>query len=153
MGKAGVFFDGLLADARIQRDGLTITNCLSCRPPDNVFPTSWGAWSPKSKRRYISKEDGVKAVQQCKEKHLDPLLHSRKWNRVDLVGGQALRIVAEEERRITKLRGLTLTLPSGHKARAILHPSYLEKPYLMERQSRRKETVDYLKNGLEESAD
>ncbi len=54
---------------------------------------------------------------------------------------------------ITKLRGLTLTLPSGHKARAILHPSYLKKPYLVERESRRKETVDHLKKGLEESAD
>ena len=38
-GKAGQFFDKLLEDAGIQRDGLTITNCLSCHPPHNIFPT------------------------------------------------------------------------------------------------------------------
>jgi Uracil DNA glycosylase superfamily len=96
-GKAGQFFDKLLEDAGIQRDGLTITNCLSCRPPDNIFPTDRRAWSSKSKQWYISKEDGVKAVHHCKEKHVDPLLRSRKWNRVDLVGGHALRIVAQKE--------------------------------------------------------
>ena len=153
VGEAGEFFDGLLVDAGVPRDGLTITNCLSCHPPHNIFPTDWKAWSAKSKRRYISKEDGVKAVQHCKEKHVDPLLHPRKWNRVDLVGGQALRIVAEKE-GITKWRGRPLILPSGHKAIAILHPSYLKNRISrLERESRRKETVDYLKKGLEESAD
>jgi len=155
VGEAGKFFDGLLVDAGVPRDGLTITNCLSCHPPHNIFPTDWQAWSPKSKRRYISKEDGVKAVQHCKEKHVDPLLQNRKWNRVDLVGGQALRIVGGRKGRITKLSGLTLTLPSSeHKARAILHPSYLENRIpRLERESRRKETVGHLKKGLEESAD
>jgi len=146
VGDAGKFFDGLLVDAGVPRDGLTITNCLSCHPPHNIFPTAWEAWSPKSKRRYISKEDGVKAVQHCKEKHVDPLLQSRKWNRVDLVGGQALQIVAQKK-GITKWKGRPLILPSGHKAIAILHPSHLKKPYLMERESRRKETVDHLKKG------
>jgi hypothetical protein len=41
-GKAGQFFDNLLDDAGIQRDGLTITNCLSCRPPHNIFPQTAG---------------------------------------------------------------------------------------------------------------
>ena len=147
-GKAGQFFDKLLLDAGIQRDGLTITNCLSCRPPDNIFPTDRRAWSSKSKRRYISKEDGVKAVRHCKEKHVDPLLRSRKWNRVDLVGGHALRIVAQKE-GISEWRGCPLKLPSGHKAIAILHPSYL----MTYNKSMRENTLNDLRKSLEESAD
>jgi uracil-DNA glycosylase family 4 len=147
-GKAGQFFDKLLEDAGIQRDGLTITNCLSCRPPDNIFPTDRRAWSSKSKRWYISKEDGVKAVHHCKEKHVDPLLRSRKWNRVDLVGGHALRIVAQKE-GISEWRGRPLKLPSGHKAIAILHPSYL----MTYKKSMRENTLNDLTKSLEESAD
>jgi uracil-DNA glycosylase family 4 len=147
-GKAGQFFDKLLEDAGIQRDGLTITNCLSCRPPDNIFPTDRRAWSSKSKRCYISKEDGVKAVHHCKENHLDPLLRSRKWNRVDLVGGHALRIVAQKE-GISEWRGRPLKLPSGHKAIAILHPSYL----MTYNKSMRENTLNDLRKSLEESAD
>lgn len=147
-GKAGQFFDKLLEDAGILRDGLTITNCLSCRPPDNIFPTDRRAWSSKSKRWYISKEDGVKAVRHCKEKHVDPLLRSRKWNRVDLVGGHALRIVALKE-GISEWRGRPLKLPSGHKAIAILHPSYL----MTYKKSMRENTLIDLTKSLEESAD
>ena len=147
-GKAGQFFDKLLEDSGIQRDGLTITNCISCRPPHNKFPTDSKAWSSKSKWRYISKEDGVKAVHHCKEKHVDPLLRSRKWNRVDLVGGHALRIVAQKE-GISEWRGRPLRLPSGHKAIAILHPSYL----MTYKKSMREKTLNDLTKSLEESAD
>jgi DNA polymerase len=148
VGDAGKFFDGLLVDAGVPRDGLTITNCLSCHPPHNIFPTDWKAWSAKSKRRYISKEDGVKAVQHCKEKHVDPLLRSRKWNRVDLVGGHSLRIVAQKE-GIIEWRGRPLKLPSGHKAIAILHPSYL----MTYKKGMRENTLNDLTKSLEESAD
>ncbi len=141
VGKSGQFFNELLKDVGIPRDGLTITNCLSCRPCHNAFPTDSRA------RSYISKVDADKAVRHCKQAHLDPLLRSRKWNRVDLVGGQALRIVAGME-EITKLRGSLLTLSSGHKAIAILHPSYL-----MKRKSMRPGTLRDLTRSVEESAD
>jgi hypothetical protein len=39
------------------------------------------------------------------------LLQSREWNRVDLVGGHALRVVAQKK-GITKWKGRPLTLPS-----------------------------------------
>jgi hypothetical protein len=73
-----------------------------------------------------------------------------KWNRVDLVGGKALEIVAQKK-GISEWRGRLLILPSGHKAIAILHPSYLMKPFLLN-EAKRRETVEHLKKGLEESA-
>jgi hypothetical protein len=63
------------------------------------------------------------------ENHVDPLLRSRKWNRVDLVGGHALRIVAQKE-GIIEWRGRPLKLPSGHKGYAREH---LERPHQAKR--------------------
>src|ERR1035438_1691402 len=59
VGPAGQVFDSLLEEAGILRDGLTIINCLNCRPPDNVFPTD------RKARTYISKEDAQIAVDHC----------------------------------------------------------------------------------------
>jgi uracil-DNA glycosylase len=109
VGKSGKLFDDLLESAGIRRDGLTITNCLSCRPPKNVFPTD------------------SKIVQHCKGAHLDPLLHGRKWTRVYLVGDKALQIVTGQMEGITKWRGCPLKLYSGVKAIALFHPSFLNR--------------------------
>jgi uracil-DNA glycosylase family 4 len=125
VGGSGRVFNNLLRSAGIPRDGLTITNCLSCRPPDNVFPTD------REARSYISKDDAQKSVDHCKRAHLDPLLASRKWTRVDLVGDKALRLVAGRMGGITKWRGAPLTLPGGQRAIAIQHPSYLMRDQTM----------------------
>jgi uracil-DNA glycosylase family 4 len=125
VGGSGRVFNSLLRSAGIPRDGLTITNCLSCRPPDNVFPTD------REARGYINREEGEKAVAHCKRAHLDPLLASRRWNRVDLVGDKSLRIVAGRFGGITKWRGSPLALPTGERALAIMHPSYLMRDQTM----------------------
>jgi uracil-DNA glycosylase family 4 len=119
VGGCGKEFNKLLRAAGIPRDGLTITNCLSCRPPHNVFPTD------RKARSYISKADGEAVVAHCKHAHLDPLLASRPWTRIDLVGDKALRLVAGRMGGITQWRGSPLTLPTGQRAIAILHPRYL----------------------------
>jgi uracil-DNA glycosylase family 4 len=119
VGGSGRVINSLLRSAGIPRDGLTISNCLSCRPPDNAFPTD------KEARRYISKADADEAVAHCKRAHLDPLLQSRNWTRVDVVGDKALRIVAGKSGGITKWRGSPIVLPNGLKALGIMHPSYL----------------------------
>lgn len=125
VGGSGRVLNNLLHAAGIPRDGLHIINCLSCRPPDNIFPTD------REARSYISKEDADAAVKHCKRAHIDPLLASRKWTRVDLVGDKALRIIGQQFGGITKWRGSPLTLPGGQRAIAIMHPSYLMRDQTM----------------------
>ena len=84
VGGSGHVFDKLCKAAGIDRDGLTITNCLSCRPPSNIFPTDAAA------RSYISKADAETAVKQCIRNHVLPVLKSRAWNRIDMLGDKAL---------------------------------------------------------------
>jgi uracil-DNA glycosylase family 4 len=76
VGRAGKEFDSLLVLAGILRDGLTIINCLNCRPRNNVFPTDSKA------RDYISKEDARIAVEHCIKHHVDPVIRERNWARV-----------------------------------------------------------------------
>jgi len=51
--------------------------------------------------------------------------------------------------RVSEWRGRPLKLPSGHKAIAILHPSYL----MTYKKSMRENTLNDLTKSLEESAD
>jgi Uracil DNA glycosylase superfamily len=74
VGGAGQVFNSLLEKAGIRRDGLTIINCLNCRPPDNVFPTD------RKARSYISKEDAQIAVDHCIKHHVDPVIRKRDWD-------------------------------------------------------------------------
>lgn len=123
VGGAGRVFNRLLKAAGIDRDGLTITNCIQCRPPDNVFPTD-----PEA-RKYISKEEANAAITQCSRNHVRPLLSGRDWNRVDLLGDKPLRIVGRQSRGIFSLRGSPLDIERDGKqpsrGLAILHPAYL----------------------------
>jgi len=98
VGGSGRVLNNLLRSAGVERDGLTIVNCLSCRPPDNVFPTD------REARNYISKEDADKAVKQCIRNHVLPLLKSRQWTRIDLVGSKALQWIGNKF-GISKWRG------------------------------------------------
>lgn len=123
VGGSGRVLNNLLRAAGVDRQGLTITNCISCRPPDNVFPTDRDA------RSYISKDDAEKSVQHCLHNHVQPLLNSRDWKRVDLVGDKALRLVGNKHGGVSRLRGspLRIDLSNGKSLRglAIQHPSYL----------------------------
>lgn len=117
VGGSGRVLNSLLRQAGIPRDGLTITNCISCRPPDNIFPTD-----PDGKA-YIKREEADKAVKQCFDAHVQPLLRSRKWSRIDLLGDKPLRIIAGKF-GISKWRGSPLNI-GEHRGLATFHPSYL----------------------------
>lgn len=129
VGGSGRVLNNLLRSAGVSRDGLTIINCLSCRPPDNVFPTD------REARKYIGKDDADKAVAQCIRNHVTPLLRSREWSRVDLVGSKPLRLVGGQSRSISVLRGSPLSIDRGDlksvRGLAILHPSYLMRDQTM----------------------
>lgn len=120
VGAAGKFFDSLARKAGIQRESLTVLNCINCRPPNNIFPTD----SPA--RKYISEQDAQKAVSQCYREHVKPILDSRPWTRIDALGGHALKILTGKT-DITKWRGSPLPLKGEVKVRVVptLHPSYI----------------------------
>ena len=128
VGGAGRWFDNMAAKAGIDRAGLTVTNCISCRPPNNVFPTD-----PEAKS-YISREDADAAIQHCRAKHLDPLLRGRKWKRIDLLGDKPLRLVAGLDGGIFRWRGSPVAVPGlGTDPIAIptLHPAYIARDQQM----------------------
>lgn len=145
VGDSGQVFNSLLESARIPRDGLTIINCLNCRPPDNVFPTD------RKARAYISKEDAQIAVDHCIKHHVDHVIRERDWARVDLLGVKSLRFVAKQQGRISKLHGSRVPIERAGLAPVIgipvYHPSYLRRCG----QSKRPVTVIDLKSGLGQS--
>jgi uracil-DNA glycosylase family 4 len=141
VGPAGQVFDSLLEKAGIPRDGLTIINCLNCRPPHNVFPTDSKA------RTYINKEDAQIAVDHCIKHHVDPVLRERNWARVDLLGVKSLRFVARKKGGISEWRGSRVPIQRGGLDPVvgvpIYHPSYLARWG----QSKKPVTVIDLKSG------
>lgn len=127
VGGAGRWFDSMIQKAGINRDGLTLANCLSCRPPNNVFP------SDPAGRGFISKSEADEAIQHCLRSHLAPVLASRDWKRVDLLGDKPLRLVANRKDGIFHARGSPLRLPGCSHANAIatLHPAYVMRDQTM----------------------
>lgn len=129
VGGSGRIFDKLLARVGIQREGLTVANCIQCKPPDNIFPTDHAA------RKYISKEEAVQSVAHCRRAHLGPLLDSREWKRVDLLGDKPLRLVAGRNTGIFNARGSSLVIERSGKSSvrglATLHPAYLMRDQTM----------------------
>jgi uracil-DNA glycosylase len=103
VGGSGRVLNNLLRSAGVAREGLTIVNCIQCQPKANLFPTDSAA------RGYISKEDGEAAVKQCVKNHILPLLKSRQWARIDLIGDKALRWIGGKF-GITKWRGSPITI-------------------------------------------
>lgn len=128
-GGAGKWFDICIERAGIKRDTLSIANVIQCRPPDNVFPTD-----PEAKG-YIKPEDARAAIRHCRENHLQPLLESRKWERVDLVGEKPLRFVGGRSDGIFKWRGSPIEIPGMADGRPIaiptLHPAYIMRDQTM----------------------
>lgn len=128
VGGAGRWFESMLRHAGIDRNGLTIINCLNCRPPKNIFPTDSEA------RAYISREEANKSVKQCYENHVKPILTSRKWKRVDLFGDKPLKIVGKINGTIGRFRGSPIPIPEcGPEPLAIatLHPAFIGRDQTM----------------------
>lgn len=100
----GDWLDALYGKAGIKRDSLTILNCVQCRLPDGEFPTDSTS---------LSKEDARQAVSHCYKAHVEPVLTSRDWNRVDLLGERALNIVGQiPAGGIYDWRGVPLKVPA-----------------------------------------
>jgi DNA polymerase-1 len=129
VGGAGRWFNSILKSARIDRNGLTIINCIQCRPPKNIFPTDSDA------RTYISKEDAHEAVSHCFTNHVRPLINSRDWRRVDLFGDKPLKIVGGIHGGIGRFRGAPLKIERGNlgpiPAVATLHPAFIARDQTM----------------------
>lgn len=122
VGGAGAWLNAIFKGAGINRDNVTIVNCIQCHPPQNIFPTDADA------RKYISQDDAYKAVAQCQREHVEPILKARPWTRVDLMGAKPLQIVAKKDGGIEKWRGSPLAVPvlgSELKAIATYHPAYI----------------------------
>jgi uracil-DNA glycosylase family 4 len=113
---------GLYRAAGVDPSSISKCNTLQCRPPKNVYPTDAEA------RTYISKEDADAAVQQCLNNHVKPLLASRNWNRIDLLGDKALRGLTDRTGGILRWRGSPTTIPACRPepiAVPTLHPAFI----------------------------
>ena len=121
VGAAGKFLDSLYRKAGVDREALTILNCRSCRPPNNIDPLSSQA------RFFITEADAKAATAQCWKNHVQPLLDSRPWERIDALGGEALEALTGVRGGINKWRGSPLPLKGELKPRVIgtYHPSYI----------------------------
>lgn len=121
VGPSGRIMNMLWSKAGIKRDELTILNTINCRPPNNVYPLD------KEARSYISESDAKDAVSHCYRAHVEPVLNSRQWSRIDAIGEKSLRILTGKTDGIMKWRGAPLPLKGEDKPKVIgiLHPSYL----------------------------
>lgn len=121
VGPAGKFLDVLYRKAGIDRGQLTVLNTLQCRPPNNIHPQDGKA------RYYISEADAEKVVSQCWRNHVQPVLESRPWTRIDALGGEALKQLTGKKEGIFKWRGSPLPVKGEQKERVVptLHPSYI----------------------------
>lgn len=118
----GEWRGGLYSKAGVRDAQVSRANTLQCRPPDNVYPTDPDA------RSYISLPEANLAVEHCWRAHLLPLLQSRDWTRLDLLGDKALRVVAGKDGGIFRWRGSPIEVPAcgaGIRAVPTLHPSAL----------------------------
>src|SRR5512146_1723273 len=79
---------GMYAKAGVRDEEITFANVLNCRPLNNIFPTD------SDGRSYISEADAYAAVSHCLRNHVEPLLRSRPWKRIDLFGDKPLKFIA-----------------------------------------------------------
>jgi uracil-DNA glycosylase family 4 len=112
---------GLYKAAGVDERTVSRLNVLQCRPPNNLFPTDPDA------RSYISKEEAVASVNHCFEHHVAPILRSRSWNRIDILGDKAL-LALTGKTGIMRWRGSPLpVLCCGDSPLAVptLHPAFI----------------------------
>lgn len=117
---------GMYAKAGIKDEEITFANVVQCRPLNGEFPTDPDA------RGWVSEADAYQAVTHCLKHHVEPLLKSRPWKRIDLFGDKPLRFLANKQ-GIFKWRGSPLPIDLlGEAPIAVptLHPAYLAKDQL-----------------------
>lgn len=129
-GAAGGWRNKLLERANIDKRGLTTVNCIQCRPPDNIFPTDPDA------KKYITRSEGDKAVNHCLNAHVWPVVRSRAWKRIDILGDKALRYVGGKSGGIYEWRGSAFDIhppqsENSFPAIATLHPSAIARDQTM----------------------
>jgi uracil-DNA glycosylase family 4 len=106
VGGSGKVFDAMLKKIGVDRTELTLCNVIQCRPKNGLFPTD------RAGRSYISETDAYKSVQHCYDNHVEPLLKSRPWQRVDLLGEKPLKFIAKSNVPISKQRGSVVEIPA-----------------------------------------
>ena len=134
-------YGGLIGEAGLRDAEISYINTIQCRPLNNVYPTD-----PKAKI-YISREEGDAAVKHCLNRHVFPVLRSRTWARIDLIGGKALKYLGEKNEGVEGWRGSPICVPTidAHRANAMatIHPAAL-----MRDQSMMPAVVNDLKKSL-----
>jgi uracil-DNA glycosylase family 4 len=133
---------GLFGRAGIDDKEVSRINCINCKPPGNIFPTDPDAKS------YISREDGQRAVEHCYDRHVRPVLASRNWSRIFVLGDKALRQVCKKDGGIMRWRGSPLPVPDIDPVKPLavptIHPAALARD-----QSMLPAVVSDLKKGLQ----
>jgi uracil-DNA glycosylase family 4 len=127
LGSDGRRHGGMYKAAGVREETVTLVNVIQCQPPHNVFPLDSKA------RSYISARDARRAIEHCRQAHLEPVLQARPWERVDLFGDHALHAVTDSSESITAVRGTPMAIPSINSSsgppRTIaiptLHPAYI----------------------------
>jgi len=121
-GENGKRSGGLYRAAGVDESTVSRCNIIQCRPLNNNFPTSPDA------RSYISREDADASVRHCLNAHVIPIIRSRDWKRIDILGNEALHWLCERD-GIGRWRGSPLPVPavSPEKLLAVptLHPAFL----------------------------
>jgi uracil-DNA glycosylase family 4 len=120
----GQWSGGLLGRAGLKDSEVSKLNVLQCRPPENLFPTD-----PEAKS-YISPGDAKNVVSHCLKAHVWPVIGSREWQRIILLGDKALRAITGKTEGITTWRGSPLPLVDGSRPGETpciptFHPSWL----------------------------
>jgi DNA polymerase I-like protein with 3'-5' exonuclease and polymerase domains len=108
--------------AGIAKDDVTLLNVIQCRPPKDIFPTD--------KRSELGAAGQV-AVTTCLKNHVLPLLQSRPWSRVILLGDRPVEWIAGKWASADKWRGSPLAVPAIDKDRPLaistLSPEQVQK--------------------------
>lgn len=102
----GPTLSAMFRKAGIEKDDVTLLNVLQCRPPGDIFPTE------KKAQAHLTSSEGQLAVATCVKNHVIPMLKSRPWTRVILLGDQPLAWVAAKWASADKWRGSVLAVPA-----------------------------------------
>lgn len=102
----GPTLSAMFRKAGIEKDDVTLLNVIQCRPPGDIFPTD------KKAQAHMTSSEGQLAVATCVKNHVIPMLKSRPWTRVILLGDQPLAWVAAKWASADKWRGSVLAVPA-----------------------------------------
>lgn len=102
----GPTLSAMFRKANIEKDDVTLLNVIQCRPPGDIFPTD------KKAQAHMTSSEGQLAVATCVKNHVIPMLKSRPWTRVILLGDQPLAWVAAKWASADKWRGSVLAVPA-----------------------------------------